>query len=301
MSFPRSLLPALNGFIAGVVLTWAAHKLLIPPPAPAETPSPAEAQVAELRAKLEVSEAQVRRLQAAQATPAPQPAASRPAATPAAGNLFSSLLGESVKTQTERMKTQKVQALKNRLHLNPEQEKRVQEHFDRMFKFTEEATQKILAGERLDPKEMPADAAPTTSEEKMLEEILTPEQLAAYQEMKVEEATARTEMMATVEMSQVAPLLGLDESQKDAFFQAMVGVEQELETPEGRKRYLPAGSENDPLRYFKVRDAAKLEATKAVLDDDQWEAYKKHLDSQGEMQRSLMEAFMPQSSPSPGP
>lgn len=49
-------------------------------------------------------------------------------------------------------------------------------------------------------------------------EILDPDQLSEYNEMRAQEDASRSEMMATAQLSQIAPQLGLSEDQKDEVF-----------------------------------------------------------------------------------
>ena len=49
-------------------------------------------------------------------------------------------------------------------------------------------------------------------------EILDPDQLREYDEMRAQEDASRSEMMATAQLSQIAPKLGLSEDQKDEVF-----------------------------------------------------------------------------------
>lgn len=49
-------------------------------------------------------------------------------------------------------------------------------------------------------------------------EILDPDQIREYDEMKAQEDASRSEMMATAQLSQIAPKLGLSENQKDEVF-----------------------------------------------------------------------------------
>ena len=49
-------------------------------------------------------------------------------------------------------------------------------------------------------------------------EILDPDQLREYDEMRAQEDVSRSEMMATAQLSQIAPKLGSSEDQKDEVF-----------------------------------------------------------------------------------
>ncbi len=62
-------------------------------------------------------------------------------------------------------------------------------------------------------------------------DILSPDQLDEYDEMRAQEDEARSEMMATAQLSQIAPQLGLSETQKDQVFS--IYYEQSLTMNEG--------------------------------------------------------------------
>ncbi len=67
-------------------------------------------------------------------------------------------------------------------------------------------------------------------------DILSPEQLYEYDEMRAQEQAARSEMMATAQLTQIAPQLGLSEEQKDRvysiYYEQSLGMEQGYANPQ---------------------------------------------------------------------
>jgi len=67
-------------------------------------------------------------------------------------------------------------------------------------------------------------------------EILSPDQLDEYDEMRAQEIESRSEMMATAQLSQIAPQLGLTETQKDQvysiYYNQSLEITEEFMDPE---------------------------------------------------------------------
>jgi hypothetical protein len=178
-------------------------------------------------------------------------------------------------------------ALKTRLQLTPEQEALLKKIIEEEAAQTNAMTEKMMKGEKVDL----SSAKNMKSLEQELEKILTPEQKTEYEALKEEEKKNRMETMATFEMNQVAPMLGLNEEQKDQFFNAIYQAEQTLQDPEWTKKNR-TGDSKDPLSHLKLRQQAKKEAAAKVLTPEQLDTYSKQLQSEYEMQKAMIE-FMP--------
>ncbi len=92
-------------------------------------------------------------------------------------------------------------------------------------------------------------------------EILSPDQLDEYDEMRTQEIESRSEMMATAQLSQIAPQLGLNETQKDQVYS--IYYNQSLEMTEGF---------TDPERMQESQLFAD-EQVREILDEEQREVY----------------------------
>lgn len=93
-------------------------------------------------------------------------------------------------------------------------------------------------------------------------EILDPNQLREYDEMRAQEDASRSEMMATAQLSQIAPKLGLSEDQKDEVF----GI-----------YYDQAMGMNSGMMEPQAMEEARAQADEQIfdiLDDKQREVFK---------------------------
>jgi len=88
-------------------------------------------------------------------------------------------------------------------------------------------------------------------------EILNEPQLDEYNEMRNQEIASRSEMMATAQLSQIAPQLGLSEDQKNQAYG--IYYEQSLDLGSGI---------SDPVAYQESREQAN-ERIMEILDDKQ--------------------------------
>lgn len=93
-------------------------------------------------------------------------------------------------------------------------------------------------------------------------EILSPDQLDEYDEMRAQENASRSEMMATAQLSQIAPQLGLSETQKNQVY--AIYYNQSLEMTDG---FI------DP-ESMQESQARADEQIKEILDDEQREVFK---------------------------
>lgn len=242
--------------------------------------SAAEQQLEKVRAELDQQLAKAAEIKTAPANP-----------TADKSQFFNNI----VKGQMTRMNENKILALKSRLNLTPAQEAQIKEILDQEATRNEEMTRKMFAGEKVDMKAMAEQMPKIKSLDQELGTILTPEQKTEYEVMKKEEKVKQIETLATFELNQISPVLGLNKEQEDQFFQAITGVEQELNTPEGKKKYELEGESDrkNPNAYLELRQRAKLDAVSKVLTPSQLEVYRKQLESQSQMHRELMNKFTP--------
>ncbi len=100
-------------------------------------------------------------------------------------------------------------------------------------------------------------------------EMLSPEQLDEYNEMRQQETAARSEMMATAQMSQIAPQLGLSEEQKNQVYG--IFYDQSIDVASGF---------SNPQQFQESRSAANDQIME-ILDDKQQEVFKRIQQNQG--------------------
>ncbi len=197
-----------------------------------------------------------------------------------------------VKSQIENRNATRLQLLKARLHLTPEQEAAVKAAMDEEDKRTEEMTAKMFAGGKIDMKALAAESKNFKSIDQTLDEVLTPEQKTANQQMKTEEKNSNAESMASMEMNQVAPLLQLTDAQKDQVGNALYQVQLDSQDPAWIKQNTPAGS-SAPLQMLDVEAKAKEDALAKILSPEQLATYHQQAQSQLQLQKTMMQKFMP--------
>ena len=208
-----------------------------------------------------------------------------PAATPMAG-----IMKAAIAQQNQ----QKLLLLESRLHLTPEQDAAVKAAMDEESKRTEEMTAKMFAGGKVDPQSLTG----FKSVDQALDDILTPDQKTTYAQMKTEEKSGAAETMASSEMNQVAPLLQLSDAQKDQVYSALYQVQVNSTDPNWVKNNLPTST--DPTAILTAQAKAKEDALSKILTPDQMTTYHQQLQSQLEMQKTMMQKFMPQTSGATG-
>jgi cell division protein FtsB len=194
-----------------------------------------------------------------------------------------------------KMQGDKLLSLKSRLKLRPDQELHLKTILEEESRQHREMAEKMMKGEKLDPAALAKANPDRKTVESELQAMLDPEQKKEYEAMKADEKKGRLETSATFEMNKVAPVLGLNDKQKDDFYNAIYHVQEDLQSPEGQKKYEAAGAppSTDPLHYLDLQRKAKKEAVKDLLTPAQLETYTRQLDSEYELQKSMMQKFMP--------
>ncbi len=152
-------------------------------------------------------------------------------------------------------------------------------------------------------KEDPAPGAQEMGDEAAeLKAILSPEQYAQFESFQQEEQTARMETMATFELNQIGPLLGLSEDQKDRVFEALVAVAPDSPAGSGPFGRMTGRTGNTEMQgEYKQREEAKLEALADILDGRQLALYRQKLESEREMHETMTRAWRRGSSGTPAP
>ena len=188
--------------------------------------------------------------------------------------------------------------LNSRLHLTPEQEAAVKVAMDAEDKMSEEVMAKFGSG-KFDPKDPKAQAdimamtQSTKTVDQTLDEILTPEQKTAYQQMQTDQQNSSQESTATFEMNQLAPLLQLTDSQKDQVFNALYQFDSNL--PERMKN-----NGSDPIANLEAQTKEKEDALAKILTPDQLATYHQQAQSQFDAQKAMMQKMVaPPTSVSP--
>jgi hypothetical protein len=220
-----------------------------------------------------------------------------PAAPSAFPNPFANpAMAGIVKDQMAHMNDEKFRMLMSRLHLTPEQAAKVKAAMDADSKRMEAVTAKVIAGQKIDPQSLAAEMKDVKTVDQTLEEIMTDDQKTAYKQMQADEKTSSAERIASSEMTQVAPLLQLSDTQKDQVESALYQVQLDSGNPDWIKNN--AGDlSKDPLALQDAEEKAKEDALAKFLSPDQLATYRQQAQSQLQMQRTMMQKFMPQLQP----
>lgn len=194
-------------------------------------------------------------------------------------NGFSEAMSGMMKAAIEQQIEGKMSAMKTKLNLTPEQDAAVRDIMGRQMSKGTELAQKMLTGD-LTKEEMEKIGKEPSSEGDQIKALLTPEQIAAYDEFEKEEKTRMTRLVANSELLQMQSSLQLNEEQQDKVFAVL--AEQ-------------AESQFDPQKAnsggfdFRKQSEQKAEALRSVLTPEQFERYQKFQ----EQQLKLIESFMP--------
>jgi len=211
--------------------------------------------------------------------------------TPPASNSMADMMKAGMAQHEE----QQLLLLKARLHLTPEQETAVKAALDEEAKRGEEMMSKITSGGKIDPTAI-AELKNIKSVDQTLNDILTPDQKTAYQQMKTDQKNSAMEMVATAEMNQISPLLQLSDSQKDQVYSALYQVHLDTTDPAWIKNNL--SNPTDPTAILEAQAKAKEDALAKILSPDQLATYHQQVQSQLDMQKAMMQKF---TLPTPAP
>jgi hypothetical protein len=158
---------------------------------------------------------------------------------------------------------QRMFLLQTRLHLTPDQVAAVKAAMDADNKARRDIGRQIFQGGKVDP----AAAASANTLDATLAKVLSPDQMATYQQVQTDEKASRADTMATTQVDQMTPLLQLSDSQKDQLSSAL--YQTQLTAPD------PMSLMTNPNAATVV--AAQAQATQAamakVLTPDQMALY----------------------------
>lgn len=230
-------------------------------------------QVDQLSASKADLQKQLDAAKTAAAAPAPAPAQQNPG--------FSAMM----KAGMEQQIATKLLMLKTRLHLTPEQEAAVKQALEEENKRGAEMVAKMMSGGKIDPQAM-ANMKGVTSLDQTLNQILTPDQQAAYTQMKTDQKNSAAEMMASVELNQLSPLLQLTDAQKDQVYNALAQATLQTQDPNWIKANANAGN---PSAFMDAQAKAKEDALAKILTPDQLATYKQQEQSQLDMQKAMLQ------------
>jgi len=204
-------------------------------------------------------------------------------------------MGGFMKAAMDQQYQQKLLVFKTRLHLTPEQEAAVKAAMDGEAKMAES----MLAGGKFDPealKNAATDPNKPKGVEQTMNDILTPDQKTIYKQMQNDEKNSAVEMLATVQLNQMAPALQLTETQKDQVFNALSQLQSNAMDPNTYKNNPP-----NPATMLEDQAKAKEDALAKILTPEQLAIYHQQAQSELEMQKTMMQKFTPPATATPPP
>ncbi len=137
--------------------------------------------------------------------------------TPASVNSSSVFMAQGFQEQMKRQVERQVSMYRRRLGLTDEQAQAFEDLLTLRFQRIQDRVENLRNGSG----DFTINDDAHITEQDLVDlaaEILSDEQLAEFNAIKEEEINSRNEMMATAQLSQMAPMLGLDSDQKDALF-----------------------------------------------------------------------------------
>jgi len=195
-------------------------------------------------------------------------------------NELSEAMSDMMKSALEQQVEGKVMAMKSHLKLPPEQETAIRDILNKQMGKGVEIAQRMFKGD-LSKEELEQAGKPAASERDEIKAVLTPEQLAAYDDYERDEKSRMARLIANSELLQIQSSLQLTEEQQDKVFAVLVERAQKQFDPENAV----GGAD------YRAQTEAKTEALRGVLSAEQFERYQKHQ----EQQLKLIESFMPKS------
>ncbi len=208
-------------------------------------------------------------------------------------NQFSGAMGDMVKGIVEQQMMGQVARMKAKLNLTPDQEKAVREILMKQAERGTQAAQKMFSG-KMTQDEMSQLAKGAADPEKQIKDLLSPEQLSAYQDYKKDELTSNARLAANAEMLQMQNLVGLTQEQQDKVFPVLYDALMKQMDPELNKKMVQDG--NFAARLDDMLQA-KLKAMDGILTPEQIESYRKFQ----ETQMKMIQKFMPPATTPPEP
>lgn len=197
-----------------------------------------------------------------------------------------------MKAQMAQMNDQKLRMLESRLRLTPDQVVKIKAAMDAESARAQAMGAKMFSGQKVDFQSMVKDAGQIKTVDQTLQDILTPDQKTAYQDLQNEQKKSQAETSASMEMNQVAPLLNLSESQKDQVESALYQLRIDSQDPKWIQQH-SSSTPGDPTAYLDTQEKAKEDALASILTPDQMASYKQQQESQLDMQKAMLKKFMP--------
>ena len=203
-------------------------------------------------------------------------------------NPFSGAMSGMMKGYMEQMVVGKINKMRDKLNLTPDQDQAIREILLKQADVQAEAAQSVFSGKMTREDLVQAQKSAGGDPEKQIQALLTPDQQAAYNEYKKEDAISNARLAANAEMLQMQNTLGLSTEQQDKVYEVL--YDQYAKQLSGAAAGGQTGSTNaDPLAAVQTQLDQKLKALESVLTPTQLESYRQFQQAQVKM----IQGFLP--------
>lgn len=173
--------------------------------------------------------------------------------------------------------------MKDKLNLTPDQEQAIAAILRQQTERGMAVAQKMFTG-KLTHDEMRAAQEGGGNPEEQIRSVLSPEQLAGYQEYQHEEAVANARLMANAELLQLQGAMTLKPEQQDQVFAAL--YDHTVAMLDGTRVELPPAGGPEAIAEWQV--ARKVKALEGILEPEQLRRYREVQESQLKMIKSFL-------------
>lgn len=212
-----------------------------------------------------------------------------------AGNPFMSNMQVMAVEMMDVQNQEELEKLKRSLNLTADQLEALEDFYKKESEQQSRIMQQVFSGKPMeeiqDDLMGEIDERPYFTVSDLMEDILSPEQLAIYEENEEKEALEQKEAMAYSQLSQIQRQFVLEEEQKDAVFAIFYEAEYELEPDDWESLEIDSQDPDFSVKYQEAQNERLLEALSDVLTEEQLDRHRKKLESELEMQRKAMSMF----------
>lgn len=212
-----------------------------------------------------------------------------------AGNPFMSNMQVMAVEMMDVQNQEELEKLKRSLNLTADQLEALEDFYKKESEQQSRIMQQVFSGKPMeeiqDDLMGEIDERPYFTVSDLMEDILSPEQLAIYEENEEKEALEQKEAMAYSQLSQIQRQFVLEEEQKDAVFAIFYEAEYELEPDDWESLEIDSQDPDFSVKYQEAQNERLLEALSDVLTEEQLDLHRKKLESELEMQRKALSMF----------
>ena len=190
-------------------------------------------------------------------------------------------MAEMTKAVIKQQMDMKLAALTSRLKLTPEQANAISDILDKQAAIAQGMSEKMLSGKmtKAELQQAMKDQGGAADFDKQIQDVLSPDQAAAYQTYQTDEKKTAAETQANMELMQIQSSLNLTDAQKDKVFNVIYQQSAQNMGLDGSK---PASTDID------AQMEAKKAAMQSVLTPEQYDNYVKFVDGQKKMINAML-------------